>query len=157
MKTCTPFLIIMMSAFGITGAQPDHQGPEFFLTANEQGAQIGVIQEFSTWSDLTAMFRPSRWKDPFAVGGSLSWLNYRAWQEDVDRTGKVLIGELIVAGAVYAVFHDSSGHGELVSGDKPNNDDAPSYGSGGGSSGDGDKGGGDMGGGSSDPGAETPF
>ncbi|OGV62678.1 MAG: hypothetical protein A2283_04430 [Lentisphaerae bacterium RIFOXYA12_FULL_48_11] len=82
-----------------------------FVLANSAGASVGVSQEFSSWSDLTAVFRPSRWKNPFSEGGSLSWLNYKAWGNVPGRTAKVLLGEVIVVGATYAIIDASSGDG----------------------------------------------
>lgn len=81
-------------------------------------ASVGVSQEFSTWSDLTAMFRPSRWHNPFREGGSLSWFNYKAWANVPGRTAKILLGEAIVIGGAYAIIDSSSsshsGDGDAV-------------------------------------------
>lgn len=60
-----------------------------------------VVKEASTWSDMTAMFRPSRWAHPIAAGGTLSWLNYNAWANEPGHTAKVLGGEVIVIGGTY--------------------------------------------------------
>lgn len=83
---------------------PAPSSPSIGFQANNTGARVAVKQEFSTWSDLTAMFRPSRWMSPFAAGGTLSWLNYKAWRDEPGRTGKVLLGEAIVVGAGYAIY-----------------------------------------------------
>jgi hypothetical protein len=64
-------------------------------------AEVGA--EFSTAGDFVALFSPVRWKEPVAVGGSLSWANPSAWGEDVGRTGRILLGEVVVVGAVVAV------------------------------------------------------
>jgi len=81
-----------------------------FVGANNGGAVVGVSKEFSTWSDLTAMFRPSRWGSPFREGGSLSWLNYKAWANVPGRTGKVLLGEAIVIGTTIAIIENNDGN-----------------------------------------------
>jgi len=99
---------------GILLAQAEAIGsaPRVFLQADGAGggASIGVTQEFSSWSDFTAMFRPSRWNNPFREGGALSWLNYNAWAEVPGRTTKVLIGEAIVVLATYAIIDSTGKH-----------------------------------------------
>ncbi len=128
-----------------------------FVRATPGVVQAGVEQSFSTWSDLTAVFRPSRWRHGLQAGGALSWLNANAWREAPGRTAKVLAGELILAGAVYAAVESGSGSGrkreqapahETVateSGARPSNGSAgggsggdPGGGSGGGDDGDDD-------------------
>ena len=79
-------------------------GPNVSVMANNNEVMVGVEHNFSTWSDMTAIFRPSRWRNPFRQGGSLSWLNYKAWGAAPGRTAKVLLGEAIVAGAGYAIY-----------------------------------------------------
>lgn len=82
-------------------------GTTIFASATPEGAAVGA--KFSTWSDVTAAFRPSRWGHPFAQGGTLSWLNYGAWRDAPGRTTKVIVGELLVVGATYAVIDGVSG------------------------------------------------
>jgi hypothetical protein len=53
---------------------------------------------------MTAMFRPSRWRHPIAKGGTLSWLNYKAWSAAPGRTAKVLAGEVITLGSTYYIL-----------------------------------------------------
>ncbi|MBU1692778.1 MAG: hypothetical protein KKC51_02325 [Verrucomicrobia bacterium] len=83
-------------------AAAEESRSEMVVRASGDSVGVGVQTEFSTWSDLTAFFRPSRWKNPFATGGALSWLNFGAWKEAPGRTAKVLAGEAVVAGAVTA-------------------------------------------------------
>jgi hypothetical protein len=70
-------------------------------------AEVGV--EFSTTGDFFALFAPSRWKSPIKTGGSLSWVNPSAWSEDAGRTGRILLGEAVVVGAVAGVAAASGG------------------------------------------------
>jgi hypothetical protein len=72
--------------------------------AAEPVTPVVAVKEASTWSDMTAMFRPSRWRHPIAEGGTLSWLNYKAWAAAPGRTVKVLAGELITLGGTYYVL-----------------------------------------------------
>lgn len=65
-----------------------------------QYAEIGV--EFSSVGDFVAIISPKRWKSPIATGGSLSWVNPMAWGDDPGRTGRILLGEAVVVGAVAA-------------------------------------------------------
>lgn len=69
--------------------------------AEEPVTPVVVTKQASTWSDMTAIFRPSRWAHPIAAGGTLSWLNYNAWSGEPGRTTKVLAGEVIVIGSTY--------------------------------------------------------
>jgi hypothetical protein len=86
---------------------------EMVVRASGDSVGVGVQTEFSTWSDLTALFRPSRWKNPFAAGGALSWLNAGAWRDAPGRTAKVLAGEAVVAGAITAgIIAASDGGGD---------------------------------------------
>lgn len=64
-------------------------------------AGVSATQEASTWSDMTSIFRPSRWRHPISEGGPLSWLNYNAWVAAPGRTAKVLAGDAIIIGAAY--------------------------------------------------------
>jgi hypothetical protein len=88
--------ILLAQAEGAVG------GPAIVVAATEGGVNVGIKQEFSTWSDLTAVIRPSRWMNPLREGGSLSWLNYKAWAAAPGRTGKVALGEVAVFGLWYA-------------------------------------------------------
>jgi hypothetical protein len=74
------------------------------LAADPVGGGAVAAKEFSTWSDMTAIFRPSRWAHPIAEGGTLSWLNYNAWAAAPGRTVKVLAGEAIVLGSTYFIL-----------------------------------------------------
>ena len=65
-----------------------------------QYAEIGV--EFSSVGDFVAFISPKRWKSPIATGGSLSWVNPMAWSDDAGRTGRILLGEAVVVGAIAA-------------------------------------------------------
>jgi hypothetical protein len=85
----------------VAQAAPASSKSGVFVHASPTGADVGVAKEFTSWSDLTAVFRPSRWKSPVAEGGSLSWLNYKAWAAAPARTGKVLGGEVLTAAAAY--------------------------------------------------------
>ena len=69
--------------------------------AEDPVTPVVAVKEASTWSDMTAIFRPSRWRHPIAEGGTLSWLNYNAWAAAPARTVKVLAGEVIVLGSTY--------------------------------------------------------
>jgi hypothetical protein len=82
-----------------------------------------VAEEASIWSDMTAMFRPSRWRHPIKEGGTLSWLNYHAWAAAPGHTAKILSGEVIVIGGTYwilcatgAIGGGSSGGAAIVGG-----------------------------------------
>jgi hypothetical protein len=87
------------------------ESPGIIFTANNNGVTVGVQHEFSTWSDMTAIFRPSRWSSPFKDGGSLSWLTIGAWADAPGRTAKVLLGEAIVVGAGVAIAESGGGGG----------------------------------------------
>jgi hypothetical protein len=78
-------------------------------TENGPYAEVGV--EFSTMGDFVALFAPSRWRSPIATGGTLSWLNPNAWNEDAGRTGRILIGEAVIIGGIVAVANNDSGGG----------------------------------------------
>jgi hypothetical protein len=80
-------------------------------TEYEQYAEVGV--EFSSAGDFVALVSPSRWKSPVATGGSLSWVNPKAWSDDAGRTGRILLGEaVIVGGAVAAAVAVGGGGGD---------------------------------------------
>jgi hypothetical protein len=72
--------------------------------AGAAGGGAVAVKEASTWSDMTAIFRPSRWRHPIKEGGTLSWLNYNAWAAAPARTAKVLAGEVIVLGSTYFIL-----------------------------------------------------
>jgi len=72
--------------------------------AQEVAAPVVAAKEASTWSDMTAMFRPSRWRHPIAEGGTLSWLNYKAWAAAPTRTAKILAGEVITLAGTYYIL-----------------------------------------------------
>lgn len=80
------------------------QGPALVTSestsSSGQYAEVGL--EFSSWGDFVAVFAPSRWKSPVAVGGSLSWINPNAWRQDAGRTGRILLGEAVLVGGVAA-------------------------------------------------------
>ena len=70
-----------------------------------------VAAKASTWSDMTAILRPSRWAHPIVAGGTLSWLNYNAWSDEPGRTTKVLAGEAIVIGTAWWLIAEVAGGG----------------------------------------------
>lgn len=75
-----------------------------------QYAEIGV--EFSSVGDFVAIISPNRWKSPIATGGSLSWVNPMAWSDDPGRTGRILLGEAVVVGAIAAGASAGSSGGD---------------------------------------------
>lgn len=75
------------------------------------GGGAVAVKKASTWSDMTAMFRPSRWAHPIVAGGALSWLNYHAWADEPGRTTKVLAGEAIVIGTAWWLIAEAGGGG----------------------------------------------
>jgi len=92
------------------------------ITESGQYAEVGV--SFSNWGDFAALVSPSRWSSPIATGGSLSWLNPVAWNEDAGRTGRILLGEAVIVGGVVAVASvgesgASSGSVNVPTGDGP--------------------------------------
>jgi len=125
-------LVMMAGCTSMNGAQGP-RGPKLVgsghATEYGQYGEIGV--EFSSMGDFVAFVSPSRWKSPIATGGSLSWLNPVAWSDDPGRTGRILLGEAVVAGGVVAAASsggggsNSSGSGSIDSGGS----DAPSIGS----------------------------
>ncbi len=135
---------------------PRSSGPNIGLRASNAGASVAVTHNFSTWSDMTALFRPSRWRNPLRTGGTLSWLNYRAWRDAPGRTGKVLLGQVVVGGAGYAIHEATRSSGSSRNGGDPAPAPASAppapRGGGGGSTG---GGGGDTGGGSTGGGGDT--
>jgi len=81
------------------------------VPAGTAGGGAVAVKEASTWSDMTALFRPSRWAHPVAAGGILSWLNYNAWADEPGRTTKVLAGEVIILGTTYWIIGAATGGG----------------------------------------------
>ena len=79
-------------------------------TETGQYAEIGV--EFSSVGDFVAIVSPKRWKSPIATGGSLSWINPVAWGDDPGRTGRILLGEAVLVGAVAAGAASGGGGGD---------------------------------------------
>lgn len=115
----------MISGCASTGGASGPRGPKLVAsgraTEYEQYAEVGV--EFSSIGDFVALVSPSRWKSPIATGGSLSWINPSAWNDDAGRTGRILVGEaIIVGGAVAAV---SAGGGGSDSGGIPSETTPP--------------------------------
>jgi uncharacterized membrane protein YgcG len=122
---------------------PDAPASQLFVLASDRGLELGVSSKFAAFEDITAVFRPSRWREPFAVGGPLSWLNYRAWMDDPHRTGLILASEVIMAAVVYAVIEyqdDDAARDGGISGSVPVNTTSTT--DGGGSTGGGGSGGG---------------
>lgn len=70
-----------------------------------------VDYEFDTWSDLTAIFRPSRWQKPFGFGGPLSFVNPEAWSIFPERTTTTLIGTVVTVGGLAVIISAVSGGG----------------------------------------------
>lgn len=80
-------------------------GPQLVVSGRNtpDGPYAEVGAEFSTWGDFVALFTVTRWKDPVQTGGTLSWINPKAWSEDAGRTTRVLLGEVVVVAAAVAV------------------------------------------------------
>lgn len=74
-----------------------------------QYAEVGI--EFSSMGDFVALVSPTRWKSPVATGGSLSWLNPVAWSDDPGRTGRIALGQAVIAGGVVAAMSGGGGGG----------------------------------------------
>lgn len=103
---------VMGACVCVTLAQePVSSAPGAVVPAGASGGGPVVVKTASTWSDMTAMFRPSRWAHPIAAGGTLSWLNYHAWAEEPGRTTKVLAGEVIILGTAYWIIGAATGGG----------------------------------------------
>jgi uncharacterized membrane protein YgcG len=128
-------------------------------TADATAPALATDAAPSAWSDMTAVFRPSRWADPFRPGGPLSFLNLECWFTVPGRTSLTFLGTAVVAGGVVALTSGNdkddssttttttttpSGSGSSGSKNKPDNSDSSSdsgtsggSGGSGGSSGDG--------------------
>lgn len=120
--------------FGCASPYPDGgpKGPELvssgYSTENGSYAEVGV--QFTTMGDFFALVSPSRWKSPVATGGSLSWMNPNAWSEDAGRTGRILLGEVVIVGGTAAVVasaggSDGGGGGPTEPGTPPDPPDVP--------------------------------
>jgi hypothetical protein len=68
------------------------------------GQTVMVGADYSFGSDITALFRPSRWRRPLSPGGVISWVNPWSWGSDPYRTTTVLVGELLFVGASYGIY-----------------------------------------------------
>jgi hypothetical protein len=85
---------------------------EIRVQGDQRGVSVAVSHEFSTWSDLTSVFRPSRWKNPVRPGGPLSFLNLECWISEPGRTAKTFVGTAVVVGGIAAVASGSGGGGD---------------------------------------------
>ena len=105
-------LSMMAGCTSMSGAQGP-RGPKLvgsgLATEYGQYAEVGV--EFSSMGDFVALVSPGRWKSPIATGGSLSWLNPGAWGEDPGRTGRIFLGQAVVAGGIVAAASAGGGGG----------------------------------------------
>jgi len=94
---------------GLNGAE----GPQLVASArstpHEDYVEVGV--KFSTSGDFFALVSPKRWMNPIKTGGTLSWMNPNAWGEDFGRTGRIFLGEAVVAGVVVAAVAAGGGGG----------------------------------------------
>ena len=108
-------LAMMTGCTSMTGAQGPH-GPRLVgsgqVTEYGQYGEIGV--EFSSMGDFVALVSPSRWRSPVATGGSLSWMNPVAWGDNPGRTGRILLGEAVVAGGAVAAASAGGGGGSSM-------------------------------------------
>jgi hypothetical protein len=97
------------------------KGPELvsrgYATEGGSYAEVGV--SFSSVGDFTALVNPYRWSNPVQTGGALSWLNPGAWSDDAGRTGRVLLGEVVVVGGVAIAASSGGGSGSGSSGPTP--------------------------------------
>ncbi len=86
-------------------------------------------------SDVTALFRFSRWRRPLAPGGIICWVNPKVWGSEPYRALTVLAGEALLVAGVYAVVEafEDDGNGYTGTASEPTMD-APSGGSSSGSS-----------------------
>jgi hypothetical protein len=104
----------MISGCASTGGANGPRGPKVVASgrATEYGQYAEVGVEFSSISDFAALVTPSRWASPIATGGTLSWLNPVAWSDDAGRTGRILIGEVVIVGGAVAVAAAGGGGGD---------------------------------------------
>lgn len=113
--------IVFVSGCASTYPSNGPRGPELVtsgrVTESGQYAEVGV--SFSTWGDFTALVSPSRWSSPIATGGSLSWLNPVAWSDDAGRTGRILLGEVVIVGGAAAAASAGNSGGSSGSVDVP--------------------------------------
>lgn len=121
-KIITSLLALAMgsgcaSMSGVSGPRGPKLVASGHSTEYEQYATVGV--EFSSPGDFIALVSPSRWKSPIATGGSLSWVNPKAWSEDAGRTGRILIGEAVMVGGVAAAAVAGGGGGGGTTGTTP--------------------------------------
>lgn len=103
----TTFVAGCASNYSPYGAQGPGLVASGRMTESGQYAEVGM--EFTTWGDFVALVSPNRWKSPIATGGSLSWVNPVAWSEDPGRTGRIFLGEAVVAGGAVAAVSVSDG------------------------------------------------
>lgn len=112
-KVISGLLAVSMLSGCVSVSPTGSAGPKLVsssrVTESGHSAQVGV--QFTSWGDLSAIGRPSRWKAPLSVGGSLSWLNPIAWSDDAGRTGRILIGEMILVGTLGAALGGGSSGG----------------------------------------------
>lgn len=108
----------MISGCASMGGASGPRGPKIVASGRSteygQYAEVGV--QFSSVGDFAALVSPSRWKSPIATGGSLSWINPLAWSDDPGRTGRILIGEVVIVGGVAVAAAGGGGGGGDSSG-----------------------------------------
>jgi len=104
-------MAVVLGVMGVCVCVTLAEDPASGALASSAGGGTVAVKEASTWSDMTALFRPSRWAHPIAVGGTLSWLNYHAWADKPGRTTKVLAGEVIILGTAYWIIGAATGGG----------------------------------------------
>ncbi len=113
-KSVSGFLVaaMMTGCASMPGAQGP-RGPKLVGSgqATEYGQYGEVGVEFSSVGDFVALVHPGRWKSPIKTGGSLSWMNPRAWSDDPGRTGRILLGQVVVAGGAVAAGSSGGGGG----------------------------------------------
>ncbi len=98
-----------------TGAMGPRLTTSARTEADESYLEMGM--QFSTVGDFFALVNPHRWADPFETGGTFSWLNPKAWNDDAGRTARVLIGEAAAIGvAIVLIDGGGGGSGDTRSG-----------------------------------------
>ena len=101
---------MLLSGCSTMSNRPEGSAGPKLISGYEDGyVQVGV--EFSSAGDFVALVNPNRWKNPLSPGGSISWLNPGAWRHDWGRTGRVLLGELVIVGAGAAAAASGGGGG----------------------------------------------